>query len=281
MVAEGLKERFISGSAVIGPMQIFESLSSHPVAVAARLLDRAERLAGPATGAFAAGASATGAFYSWLQKAMGAAEAGAAFAFFGTAVYGNHGHIARDVDTLLFRPDLYSWDFPLSRPHFLHTHDIYERGSSFGGYAESWQFLMAHNLLLYPAGPPQFVMDKIRLARDTILQKPFLEGGAGDLLTYAMFKILNNRDVYLDELHEPRLAAMRFNIEWKVTDLSSMLVRPISLPELHSQVKDQLGQMGDPEIATLARAAMRRLRVKKEKRQELGDRYLQELRRRR
>jgi hypothetical protein len=219
-------------------------------------------------------------FYRWLRGVMEAADGSFSFAFYGSTV--NHGldMPSNDIDVLFFMPQLLGKPIPHSHPGFLHILKIHEADNAWGNEPERWKFLVAHVLMVYPSFPREMVCRKVELGRANIIESPFLGGGIGDLITSAAFKALNNREHRLFDPHEWHFfRGKRFSIDWRHIDMASMVSRDIKLGELHDQVRDQMRLMDDREVAALTKAAMRRLRVRRDKRPELAKRFQKELRR--
>ncbi|MBU0532463.1 hypothetical protein KKB44_03135 [Candidatus Micrarchaeota archaeon] len=235
-----LLERLKSNTTLYPPMQPFTSPDHH--LTVSSVLAHCQRLAGG---------------LAWLEDMMNAPHL---FAFFGGAVYVPN-HTPKDVDVLFFCADgpNHMSVFP---PKFIHFQKIYENEHTFGISINCWKFLVAHALLIHPTIPPDFVLKRIEQGRDMIRASPFFNGGIGDLLLYGAFKE-----------HEDF-----FDIKWSEVDGATMMNKSITLAELHTQIKRQMCGMEDHEIMTLTKAAMRRMRVNNKKREALGKRFFQELR---
>jgi hypothetical protein len=266
---EKTRKLFMEGSFLYPPMDILYA-QPHPQS-AEHLLKRCERLAGDGPGKVR--------FYQWLARMMESSAGSFSFAFYGTSLYGSVDLPAHDVDTLLFIYDQ-STKAPPNPPSFIHSHSIYENKYCPGNEPAKWKFLVSHTLLIFPESKSDLAIEKILEGRKEILDSPFLAGGIGDLVTFAAFKALNNQEHRLFEPHEfSRFRGRRFSIEWNRYELTSMLSRSIYLEELHGQVREQMRLMDDADLSALTKAALRRLRVKRENRPELTKRFVEGIRR--
>lgn len=262
MDRESIRRRFLEGSSVYPPMDIFEPPDgSCDLAFLRKCEAHANR--------------DKDAFYLYLGKLMDACDDGLDFAFFGNSIYGLH--FPMDIDLLLFTGSSYTGSRPYSAIRFLHESHLYENTLIPNSRPPGYRFLLSHALLMFPGSPSAFARGIVEEARAHISQAPFLQGGVGDIIAYAAFKAVSRHE-YAHLRDSGILRGMRFKIDWQSFDLSSMRSGPISPVELLSQVKKQMKGMDDGSLDALTGAALRRLRVRRPRREDLAKRFISELR---
>ncbi len=251
---------FFSKAFLYPPMGDFEALDKPTIP---SVLGRCEKLAGKWKSEF----------FEWLAKTTEKNEH-FAFALCGGAVYGIHK--PQDVDVLFFVANQEKAVFPspypqaaMRYPKHVHLHKIPDMRAD-------WHFLLI-NSLLFTCTPPAFVYDIIKSARKETLKKPFFGGGLGDRIAYAAFKSLGTPE-YHDEDGQI-LSSISISVEWMKIDFASMLRGPHTPVEISSQIRSQMQELDDCRLSALTRAAMRRLRIKKEKRPGIEKRFIRQLRR--
>jgi len=174
---------------------------------------------------------------------------------------------AGDIDILAFNP----WaSAPLPpAPPFLHAFSV------FNPEVERHAPLFLAGPLLFPDSPDTSLLRRIEAERAALLGKPFFDGGFGEIITHAIFKESKAHE----GLNGGPPAAIRFSLKSQWFDGTNMRMVPYTPHEHNEQIRQQVRELEDADVRTLAISAMRRIRVKEAKREALADKFVAELRR--
>lgn len=188
-------------------------------------------------------------------------------AFYGS-VLSDPGHAA-DADMLCFSPRAVSPT--VYKPAYAHLYDMPDEQAF--GYAS----LFVAGPLLFPDIPTTGLLMCIESVRSGLEQLPFLDGGMGELITHAAYKVLEGTDgAGPDGLTD--LPRIRFTLTLQRSSGEYTAPRPYGPHELNSQIRDQMQELRDEGVHALTMAAMRRIRIKEEHRAGLADTFIKELR---
>lgn len=145
-----------------------------------------------------------------------------------------------------------------------------------GEDVRGWRRLYFVNklLLFCPEERKGEIEGRIVSAREAYLSAEFFDGGVGESITYAAYKVISNKEErYLD--HRTRETVLGKNFVVCHSDWDGL---PLSPPEFHKEVRDRLGETFDlEELREIGLAASRRIRIKEERRNEFSNRFAQEI----
>lgn len=199
--------------------------------------------------------------------------------FFGRSVYGGAGCDTSDVECVLFLQDRDSGlEYRLSpRPKEATILKVYDSIFSLPNFPEQdLAYLFAGPVMLYPSAPNPFAIRRI----ESVRQKYYGADGEAGLMkriTHAASKVLNRQEL---SLFESNATASRF-IGRSLTARDAIMYvdfgeRP-DLSSVHMAYENQLRAMNEEDLAALAKAAMKRIKVKEEHCGRLAKKYADRL----
>ncbi|MEW6722688.1 MAG: hypothetical protein AB1324_05490 [Candidatus Micrarchaeota archaeon] len=253
-------EQFAQSAHLVAPIDIFESPASNARAAALKLLRECERLSG---------AGGTEEFERWLGSILRFGDYPCCF--YGNALAGSRAPSDVDMMSFVFG----GHPMYIHRPAFVHILSV---RSSCEDPSSAWgSFFLGP--LLFPGLPPEFVTGIIERGRKDSLGKPFFKGGIGEPLTYAAYRCIGDSGAFTPEEWDSAKNVATFKVQRQYFDSANFQTLSYSVTEVHDQVRKNLATLGDAELAALAKAAMRRAHVRAEKREELAERFVSEIRR--
>ncbi len=255
MEISGTKRTLEQGAFLLPPMEPFEGYAHDPATAMRMLLLRCESLA-------LAGSRIEphDSLAEWLLGIMRRNDV----AFFGSAM--NSPFACKDVDMLFFQNNAPPPHF--RKPAFVHIIEFF--GCEMLPHAP----LFVSGPLLFPSAPDESLIMRIESERRALAERPFFGGGFGELITHSAFKATEAPDSEKD----PTLPRIRFKLEWRWFDGTNMRMVTHTPNEINEQVRGQMRALPDEDVRLLAKAAIRRMRVKESRRAELEGRFVSELR---
>ena len=221
-------------------------------------------------------------FFKWFSSVSTAAGNLFVLAFYGKAVYGGRAEASSDIDVLCFISDRSSFReteqmaqvlMETKVPKFIHTHFLYGHGTPIDTVSNWKRFCVVNSLLVLPE-PDDSFRESVELGRKLVLESPFFEGGLGELITYAAYKVLQGKETHYFEPDKRVLLTKPFFVSEFGFELA-----PLHPAEFNKDVRSELRtKFDDDDLRAIAIAAMRRIRVKKEKQVELADQFVRTLR---
>ena len=183
------------------------------------------------------------------------------FGVYGSAVYGLHE--PNDIDIIIF-----TGTFSGRRQHFL---DIQNLGESDD---RKFDFTFANDLIIFPA-ISQELYREIEFRRNRIMESEFFQGGIGDLITNALYRILwNGENVYLDgKSYQKAREIVVGKLSERVSSMQ-MLGACMHPTEFYSAMREGLVEIKPKELKELTIAALKRIKVKNRLRGEIATRYV-------
>ncbi len=202
-------------------------------------------------------------------------------AFFGSSVYGGAGFHSSDVEAIQFVSDseransyhvglvppdatlLKVFESRFIQPHF-QEHDL--------------PYLFAGPALLYPSAPHRFALERMDSARRAFFGADE-EDGIMVRVTHSASKVLNNQEFWL---FDSAVASSRFI--GRSLSRTSMIqhgdfgTKP-TIADVHDAYERQLSILPDEDLSALAKAALKRIRVKEEHRERLAEKYVARIKR--
>lgn len=245
MEEESVRSGLASSAFLYPPMEHFQPLDQGAGEAMRSLIMKCEALCGSDVDRMK--------LHMWLSAISGHAH----FVFYGGAVYGVHR--TTDLDVLSFDPRYALLHY--ASLGFVHIQNLSENHN---GAAMPGLFLA--NTLLFPCTPDNETVARIESARRQVLSSPFFDGGIGELITHSAFKFACIKDSKL------------LTVRWRWTDTANMLTKTYTPHEINNQIRSRMQGMDDKDVRELTMAAMRRIRIKEERRAELSDRFIKELR---
>ncbi|MEW6749042.1 MAG: hypothetical protein AB1295_05025 [Candidatus Micrarchaeota archaeon] len=260
---------------IFQPIPFFQTLSKSPAMLLKHVQMRAERLAE------SHGMAASG-FREWFSGMLG--NAGKAYlpAFYGKSVYGDKGEVPSDLDVIYFILDekklsedrsLWQYIHYPGRPRFVHGIEVYQNDNPVDNLSGWKRFLVAGTMLVAPSVHPDF-RSAVEKARAELLEDDFFVGGFGDILTYAVWKVLSGKEYQHLEPGNRSLLDRGFFVPHDACD--SGATPPV---QFKVDVRRQLAEdFSESEMRTLARAAARRIKIKASYRDQLAERFVRNMR---
>ncbi len=265
--------KFIENAVIYPPMDIFEEVNMTSEQMARTVLSRCEKLFSKKRNPVE--------FFEWFSKVVGAAHEKRAFAFYGKMAYGNGfgDGIPSDVDILVFvsegSEDFGSLTEYRNRPVLVHPQILYHNGKSVDGISGWKRSCVANTMLLYPPNPDNFVHEIIEKGRKLIEKSPFFNGGVGDIITYAAYKVMSGKEEKYFESDEEKQILSKRLVVWE----QYMDGMPAPPQEVYSNIRCELrNNLDDRELISLTKAAMRRIKIRKEKQEKIADKFVRRLR---
>jgi len=272
--------KFIEKSVVYPPMDIFEKVNKPSKETAMDVMERCRRLfekkehADPVE------------FFEWFSKVIDNAHPELALVVFGKMAYGNSSEdgIPSDFDFFIFvkgeRTGLQESNMGglmghREKPRLVQPQTLYYNGGIIDGIRGWKRSCVANTLLIYPSDADKFVYEIIEKGRKLIIDAPFFDGGIGDIITYAAYKIMNaNEDKYFKTDEERKVLSKRLIVWEQYCD-----GMPAPPQEVYKNIRNELRlRLDDNELTSVAMAAMRRIKVKREKRKELAEKFVRKIR---
>ncbi len=277
----------------VPPMDVFEPFEEPTATLAGRILGQALMLANKA--------DRIETLYSWLDSMIQAIGPKQAIAIYGKGVYGRGTDEPSDIDMLFFMDGTKNDEGALrwrqisnqgsQSGNVLHGQQIVDAGCGFG--IGGWTTLCVVNgIVLLPMNPDESIARSILTAREEFRRRDFIGGkasplgGIGELITYAMTKVLEgNEGKYLDPHHAGILDKFSENI-WCISQGGNIKQQKkfiksdgsgesFSPSDFNTEARQRIrNEFGDDEIRILAKAAMRRIRVRKERQEELAGTFV-------
>jgi len=254
---------FIALASLHQPMDIFEPPTYDAVKMAELIFDRIERMLTTTDhGSY---------FYQHLFFTMADLLKSNGSVIFHGGIMRNTEPV-RDIDLLLFQSAPFL-------PQFKCVQECHSSALLDGceGESELFGFFVANTLLILH--PTEEIIRLITSMREELAANPFLQGGLGELVLYAAYKILKNMEFGLLEPAERGMVeSLRFDLTFRKPRRDSDYGdEPITTLQLNAQIREQMQQLPDPNLEVLTRAAIRRMRVREERRKEFARRFVQEL----
>ena len=265
--------KFIEDAVIYPPMDIFEEVDMTSEQMAETVLSKSEKLFGkkgnPAE------------FFEWSSKLVGAAHEKLAFAFYGKMAYGNGSGdgVPSDVDILVFvsegSEELGNLIDYRNRPVLVHPQFLYHAGKSVDGISGWKRSCVANTMLLYPSNHDNFVHEIIEKGRKLIEKSPFFHGGVGDIITYAAYKVMDGKEEKYFESDDEKQVLSKRLVVWE----QYMDGMPAPPQEVYRNIRNELrNNLDDGELTSLTKAAMRRIKIRKEKQEKIADKFIRRLR---
>ncbi len=251
-------------SVVVPPLDLFEADETDMVLT--NFLERCQALLGPNMPTFLA----------WLNEVLAIVGPRSSLVFYGGAV--SRGNTNSDIDVFFFSDPLTKLPSALSEgpiPDIIHLNLITPTGWANIG---SWRrFCVVGPLIAFPSPANDFLKQGIATGRRAVLESDFFKGGIGELITYAASKVVEQKE-YKYFLAGENTGALEKRLAFTKIDLMIGTLEP---PAYNSEVRSTLAShLDDKEMRDLAMAALRRLRVKRERQEELANLFCERIRRR-
>jgi hypothetical protein len=253
-VTHYLRQSFLGNAFIVPPDEPFEPLEKD--SAVRNLLDSAERLSG----------GNPGPFYRWIEISLVRDMLPAAF--YGSALISPD---ADDMDLMSFSAG--SGPLRLNKPSFIH---ILELGASQWDVPSTWGSFFLGGMV-FATRPPAFALDMIEEGRAHALGSPFMEG-IGECICWAAYKALKSgRPFTLEEWTKVRDISLTLRPSWD--DFTNMQTVPYTPRGINSQLRQQMQELDEGQLRILTDAAVRRLRIREEKRREISERFVGGLKR--
>lgn len=274
--------KFIEKSVVYPSMDIFEEVNKPSDEVARDIIEKCRKLF-----AKTKHGNATE-FFEWFSKVIDNIHPELALVIFGKMAYGNGtgDGVPSDFDLFFFTKgeratiyesnmgELLSWN---QKPQLVQPQVLYYNGGIIDGISGWKRSCVANTMVIFPSDVDNFVYDIIEKGRKLITDAPFFEGGIGDIITYAAYKIMDGKEEKYFKTDEERKVLSKRLIVWEQYGDGM----PAPPQEVYKNVRNELrAKLDDKEMTSVAMAAMRRVKVKKEKRKELADKFVRKVRNR-
>jgi len=271
--------KFIEQSLVYPPMDIFEEMNKPPKETAADVMERCRKLFDKKKN------TEPNEFFKWFSKLVDNVNPELALVIFGKMAYGNGAGdgVPSDFDFFIFTKGnsstVYESDMGKllgynQRPHLVQPQVLFYDGGSFDGITGWKRSCVANTLVIFPSDVDSFVYDIIEKGRKLITDASFFEGGVGDIITYAAYKVMNGDEAKYFETDEEREVLSKRLIVWEQY-CDGMPAPP---QEVYKNVRNELrDKLNEKEMTSVAMAAMRRIKVKREKRKELAEKFVRKI----
>jgi len=197
-------------------------------------------------------------------------------AFFGSSVYGGAGFHSSDVEAVQFVSDSEkagSYYVGLI-PRDATLLKVFESKSIYPQFQENdLSYIFAGPALLYPSVPHRFALERIDSARRNSFGADE-EDGIMARVTHGTSKVLNNQEFWL---FDSAVASSRFI--GRSLSRTSMIQhadfgeKP-TIADVHTAYERQLSILPEEDLSALAKAALKRIRVKEEHRERLAEKYV-------
>ncbi|MEM4366752.1 MAG: hypothetical protein QW035_01315 [Candidatus Anstonellales archaeon] len=269
-------ERLAGVSQLYPPIEIFQNTEDDVRGVIKRMLKKGKMLE-----------EKEGELVNWLKTMIPEIGKRLSLIFYGRAVYGcGKQPPLTDIDVLVEIKDdsalkeikiMEAVNFP-HKPIFLHVNTIEKIKCNHKAeeLALSWRKLcFANTLLLACEDPGHCLLGFIEKSRKALMESPFFNGGIGELITYAAYKV-----VYLKEKE----------FFSKGFDTNEVFFKSIKTPYIdidmcydllmhNKEVREELAnRFEEEEIKEITSAALRRIGVKKELREGIKSKFVEEIR---
>ena len=264
---------------IFQPVKYFETLSRHPAQLMEYVRVRAEALAEKSNMPLQK-------FRDWFDGIMETSGKAYLTAFYGKSVYGDKDEIPSDLDMMFFILDekqLYA-DKRLHRllywsggdvPRFAHTVQIWQNNNPIDNLSGWKRYIVAGTLLVTPTIDPAF-RKAVEKARDELLENDFFVGGFGDILTYAVWKVLDGKEHQHIEPGNSGLLERAFFVPRDGCDFGS-----VPPAQFKADVRKTLAEtFNESEMRILAKAAARRIKIKRSYRSEMAEKFVRNMRNR-
>ena len=163
------------------------------------------------------------------------------------------------------------------KPRLVQPQVLFYNGGMVDGITGWKRSCVANTLVIFPSDVDSFVYDIIEKGRKLIRDAPFFDGGVGDIITYAAYKVMDGKESKYFKTDEERKVLEKRLIVWEQY-CDGMPAPP---GEVYNNVRNELrNKLNDKEMTSVAIAAMRRIKVKREKRKELADKFVRKIRNR-
>lgn len=274
--------KFIENSVVYPPMDIFEEVNKPSDQAARDVIERCRKLFEKKRNAEPVE------FFEWFSKIVDNTHPELALIIFGKMAYGNGSGdgVPSDFDFFIFtngeRATVYEGNMGelLSynqKPRLVQPQALFYNGGVVDGITGWKRSCVANTLVIFPSDVDNFVYDIIEKGRKLIIDAPFFEGGVGDIITYAAYKVMNGKEGHYFKTDEERKVLEKRLIVWEQY-CDGMPAPP---QEVYKNIRNELrSNLDDRELTSVAIAAMRRIKVKREKRKELADKFVRKIRNR-
>jgi len=280
----------------VPPMDVFEPFEEPTATLAGRILGQALMLANKA--------DRIEALYDWLDNMIQAVGPKQAIAIYGKGVYGRGTDEPSDIDMLFFM-DSRTKNESASRwrqisnqgsetGSILHGQQIIDSGSGIG--LGGWTTLCVVNgLVVLPKIPDERILSAISAARAEFGKRDFIGGktsplgGVGELITYAMTKVLEgNERKYFGHDEAEILDKFTENVwcsssQGKVKQQKRFIKsdgsgEAFSPSDFNIEARERIrNEFEDDEIRAISKAAMRRIRIRKEHQEGLAGTFMKSL----
>jgi len=200
-------------------------------------------------------------------------------AFFGRSVYGGAGCGTSDIECVVFLLDRdIGAEYRFSpKPGDVTLLKVYDSTHALPGCPEhDLPYLFAGPALLYPSAPHPFAIRRIESAKQYFGGKDD-EDGLMARITHAASKVLNNQEL---ALFDSSAIASRFigrSLIRRDAERGIDFGEKTCIFDAHYAYEKQLMAIPADDLAALAKAAMKRVRVKEEHRERLAKRYIDRL----
>ncbi len=270
---EQTRKKLLRNCLVYPPINFFNPPEGKPADIIAKVLKKCQQLE-----------EVPGRFLSWISPLLKEAKKGLSLIFFGRTIYGKDDDAISDVDIILFYPnskielskDAANALSMSNKPEFVHVQSLWARSViPFETTLGHPRFYVANSLVIYPKETAPVVCKSIEKGRKAIMESKFFNGGIGDLITYAAYNVMKNKEKeYFASSEE---AEKILSKELMIFEYSFDM-RAAMPSEINEQVRGELAKnFSKDELTTLAIAAMRRLNVKEERYKELSSRFVKNI----
>lgn len=256
-----LRPRFIELAQIYPGMDVFQPPRLDSAKTAELVLNRMEELAKTVRGRKF--------LYWWLGSTMrSATEAEGSVIFHSSLVL--HTAFAKDIDIFLM-------GCSVGHPRLDFVDNTHEKIFGRTGGIMS-QFFMANSLLIF--NPQNRFLESIGMMRKAIETGNFLEKGIGAMLIFAAYKVWRNSEWYHVEAGDRELIRpLVFDVTWETErrdgDIGSEQITPL---QLNAQIREKMQDLPDGNLMALTKAAIRRIRIREDRKEEIAGRFVRELR---
>ncbi len=224
--------------------------------------------------------------FGWLAKFFSIInEAEGGCVLFGGAVYRKEADLTSDLDTHIIalreQSDLLTRNLnPLlgtfnAKPRFLNNQYTLLGAPGYDGIMFPFKrYGLFNHLIIISNNPvPPWLLEAINEQRAIVENAPFCDGGIGELIVYASIKILEKKEEQYFATYDEAKYILSKKIP--VIGTCDLMGFPDSPEERHAEAKNIFrGHFDEKELYSLALAALNRIRAKKEKREELAQKFI-------
>ena len=210
----------------------------------------------------------------WLLKLL--ENTNVPSAFFGRSVYGEPGCGTRDIEAMAFIPGKAGLESEIiwKKPSHVTLLKIFEDKNSVWIGDDFFRDFVSGPVLVF--GSNQSAISWIENARNGMMEDMDAESFVFSLLPHAAAKIVNQQELdhFEKKEHQAYFAGKALSSR---QDLFMDLGQQPTIGMTNQCYMRQMGCMDEPELTALAKAALKRIRVKQEHREMLAHRFAQKM----